>query len=469
MEHQKSFIRILSDLMIKDVPSYANKLFYSLGFLSMIAFAILLFSGGIMVFFGPNWWLTSGTGEYLRSVHLWATQAFVLFILLHLLIVFLTSGFKPPRRLTWVLGAMMFIFVLLEAEFGYVLRGDFSSQWRSLQGADLYNGSGIGAVLNSLNYKQIYGIHIMVVPLAIIGLLFLHYLLVRVRGIAKPYRSDVPYRTVPANHTVLFLRGGALILVILALAKIFPSPFILPTTVRQIAQEDPQLMATTLIQEMAHTSDTATYVDNLRPYTYDTRAVYVTAPYQKLVQAGRIPNRLGVFATEPLAAQDQQIASAGNYFAKSSAKLDSANPNPVISAVSSLVVMGQSGLYQTALSAANPSGDTSMYVLRFLADSGVMDKKAEALGMTTQQYGMLSDEPQGHYTPGAWWLAPLGLMDHTILANDGNQDRDGAIIIGLLALTFVAFPYIPYLNQLPDKLKIYKFIWRERPHKAPKS
>jgi len=60
-------------------------------------------------------------------------------------IVFLTSGFKKPRRLTWVIGALMFVFVIAEAEFGYVLRGDFSGQWRGLQGADFYNGTGIGA------------------------------------------------------------------------------------------------------------------------------------------------------------------------------------------------------------------------------------------------------------------------------------------------------------------------------------
>ena len=64
--------------------------------------------------------------------------------------------------------------------------------------------------------------------------------------------------------------------------------------------------------------------------------------------------------------------------------------------------------------------------------------------------------------PGAWWLAPIGLLNHTVLANDDNGDRDAAIIFGTLLLLMVAFPYIPYVNQLPDKLKVYKFIWREK-------
>jgi len=118
-------------IMIQDVPSYANKFFYSLGFLSMISFILLLVTGTIMAFFGPGWWLTNSLGSYTRSVHLWATQAFVLFVLLHLMVVTFTSGYRRPRRLTWMLGVLMLFLVLAETEFGYVLRGDFSSQWRS--------------------------------------------------------------------------------------------------------------------------------------------------------------------------------------------------------------------------------------------------------------------------------------------------------------------------------------------------
>src|ERR1035437_1559747 len=152
----------LSKIMIKEVPAYANRLFYSLGFLSATCFMILIVTGVVMAAARPDSWLTNMVGQYLRSVHLWATQAFVLFILLHLMVVFFSSGFKKPRRFTWIFGALMFFFVLAEAEFGYVLRGDFSSQWRALQGADLYNGTGIGAWLNNLNYQQIYGVHLVI-------------------------------------------------------------------------------------------------------------------------------------------------------------------------------------------------------------------------------------------------------------------------------------------------------------------
>ncbi len=462
--------KALKDTMITDVPSYGNKLFYSLGFLSMISFVMLIVTGIIMTVYGPNWWLTSNVGGYTRSVHLWATQAFVLFILLHLLVVFFTSGFKKPRRLTWILGVLMMFIVLAETEFGYVLRGDFSSQWRSLQGADFYNGSGLGGFLNPLNYSQVYGVHIVVIPLAIVGLLGLHYLLVRVLGIAKPYRADVQIKTVPANHKLLFARGGVLMALILGLAILLPSPYIKPTTIQNVAQQDPLLFSKTLVSEIDHSSGTATYADNIAPYTYDTKSVYVTGPYEQFLQTKPSGvNNLKLLNSGPEATQNQQIKDVSDYLATDTADYSKLPNNPVSGIVKTLTVMAQAGLYEPILN-SNTSltkfADGTTYTSRFLADTGVLETKATALNITTQQYGMVR-EAQGR-TPGAWWLAPIGVLNHTVLQNDDNGDRDAAIIFGSLLLTMLAFPFIPYLNQLPDKLKVYKLIWREKSERTKK-
>lgn len=450
----------LRQTMIHEVPAYANKFVYSLGFLSMTCFLILIITGTVMAAYGPDWWLTTSTGHYFRSIHLWATQAFVLFVILHLLIVFFSSGFKGPRRLTWVIGVFMFLFVLAEAEFGYVLRGDFSSQWRSLQGADLYNGTGIGAWLNNVNYRQVYGIHVVVVPVLILGLLFLHYLRIKFLGIAKPYRQDVHVPTVKADHKILFIRGTVLTALILLLAVIFPSPFLKPDTVQEIAQQDPKIVGQTLVKEFDHSSDTATYLDNIDPYKFDTRTIYVERPYEQLVTAHPATDQWHKYQVEPAAKQEAQSKQAGNYF--DNVYPGKADPkNPLEQVDLSLINMAKAGLYEPALNATGPSGDQTTYALRFLADTGVMADRAQALGITTDQYGMLREE-KGHIPPGAWWLAPIGLMNHTILANDDNGDRDGAIILGLCLLLLMALPYIPVLNRLPEWLKIYKLIWHVR-------
>lgn len=459
MEDKQPLRQALRQIMIQEVPAYANKLFYSLGFLSMTCFLILIITGVVMVANGPDWWLTSNLGQYFRSIHLWATQAFVLFIILHLMVVFFTSGFRKPRRLTWVFGALMFFFVLAEAEFGYVLRGDFSSQWRSLQGADLYNGTGIGTWLNNLNYRQIYGIHIVIVPLVILGVLFLHYVLIRRLGIAKPYRKDVQVPTVRAKHTILFVRGGVLTGLVLLLAWVFPSPFIKPDTIQSIASQDPQLVSQTFMNEYNHTSDTATYLDNIDPYKFDTRVIYIAQPYAQLTAFEHTPNLWQKFISEPANVQAAQAKTAQSYFDGSYPKNPPAN-NPLVLIISSLTSAASAGLYQPALNSANPSGDQTTYAIRFISDTGVLDTKAGALGITTEQYGMLREENGKKLPLGAWWLAPIGLLDNTVLANDANGDRDGAIILGTFLLLLIAFPYIPGLNKLPDKLKVYKLIWK---------
>jgi ubiquinol-cytochrome c reductase cytochrome b subunit len=456
--------KFIDPLMIKEAPSYANKFFYSLGFLSMISFVMLIITGVVMSFYGPNWWLTTTPGQYLRSVHMWATQAFVLFVLLHLAIVFFTSGFKKPRQLTWVLGILMLLLLLAESEFGFVLRGDFSSQWRALQGADFYNGGGLGYWLNTLNYKQIYGIHIVVVPMATVALLFGHYLLVRILGVAKPYRKDVVRKTVPANHTLLFARGGSVAAVVLLLALVFPSPYLKPVTIQEVSQSDPALMAQTLVSEFDHSSDTATYKDNIDPYPFDTQTVFVSDPYAKLVRVNQgMADQMAVFNTESQDTQTAQLKTAADFYKDWHGDTNKFPAgNPVFPIVSSLITMAEQGLYEPALAAANstttPADDTT-YTLRFLSDTGVLEDEASSLNMTTEQYGMLREEK--HNAPGAWWLAPIGVLNHTVLSGDDNGDRDAAIIFGSFFLLLLAFPFIPYLNQLPDRLRVYKLIWHE--------
>lgn len=448
--------------MIEDIPLYANKIYYSLGFLSMIGFFLLIITGIIMVFFGPDWWFTNSTGVFIRSVHLWSAQAFIVFIILHMTIVFLTSGYKAPRQFVWVLGSLMFFLALFEAEFGYVLRNDFSSQWRSLQGADFYNGNGLGRFINNLNYAQIYGIHIIIIPLAILGILFLHYGLVRLRGIAKPYIADYQYRIVKANHKRLFMRGFVLVCLIVLLAFIFPLPIIAPVNIKQIATEDPSLMAKTLIGEIDHSSDTATYLDNIDPYKFDTKKVYVDEPYlQSSAIRQSSVNLLSSFDREDKQTQAYNLRTAKAYFDKNpQINTSPIIQNPVIPIVSTLILMGQSGLYESSLKNESSTGYNPTYVLRFLSDTGILEDKAITLSMTTKQYGMLREGKS--LVPGAWWLAPLGFLDNTVLLRDDNQDRDGAEILGIFMLLVIAFPYLPFVNKIPDKLGIHKLIWRDR-------
>ncbi len=445
---------IIRKLFIWEVPTYGNSIFYSLGFLALTCLAILGITGVVMVFLGSSWWLANPTGIFFRSIHLWAAQALILIVILHGLVVFSTSGFKLNRKMTWVFGVLAFILLALEAEFGYDLRGDFSSQYRALQGADFYNGAYLGKFINTLNEAQVFGIHVIIIPIIIVILIAFHYLFVKIRGIAKPYRSDISVATVPADHNRLFVRGGVLIALIILLAIIFPSPLVTQTTIGEVARQDPGLMAQTLLSEFNHTSDTATYLDSIDPYTYDTRTIYITVPYKKLIATTGMPDELAIFSAESSTLQNQDIAQAEIYFQNGGTQ------NALTTAISSLVTMAKSDLYEAELNNENLHSNPT-YSLRFLSDTGVLDTEASSLHIATDQLGMLYEEGRA-IPPGAWWLAPLGLLNKTILANDPDGDRDGAEILGLLSLLLVLFPFIPYLNRLPEKLHFAEWIWKAK-------
>lgn len=461
---QPSAMKVILDaVFMHEFPSYGNKIFYAMGFLALTSLMMLIITGIIMAFQGQAWWLTNHVGSFVRSVHDWSVQAFIAVLVLHVTIVLITSGFKAEKRVVWMLGATIFCLALVQTEFGYGLRGDFQSQWRAISGADFWNGAYAGHWFNPESFTQVFATHILIVPLVILGLFFVHYLLEKIYGVSKPYREDVESETVPANHKIMFARGGALVVLIFVLAYIFPSPFDEPYTIARVAKEDSNLLGQTILQEFDHTSGTATYLDSINPYTYDTREAYVTIPYTQHVSAMGGANMMNAYLSETEATQQENLAEAKKYFTdNSSFAPSSVEANPLIGITNTLVDMSKSGLYQAAIDQEDPSSNPTRS-LRFLSDTGLMDIEAARIHMATEEWGMAREESvPGLHAPGSWWFAPIGMLNSTVLNGDDNGDRDAAIILGIVMLLFISFPFIPFLNRLPEKLNLARFIWGKK-------
>ncbi len=428
-ERSNAFATLWEKVGFHRLPSYGNTIFFSLGFLALTSLTLIIATGITMAFMGQTWWLTSSLGVYTRSVHLWSVQAFIAVLILHLIVAFTTGAFRPPRRMVWVFGALIFCLALIQTEFGYGLRGDFSSQYRAISGADFWNGQHLGYWLNPLNYAQTFALHTAIIPLTILFIFLCHYLLERSYGISLPYRKDIPVKMVAADHTKLFVRGFMLAGLILVLAFFFHSPYVAPVRIADVANQNPELVATTLQQEFDRTSDTATYFDSIDPYTFDTRQVFVVIPYE---QSG-----LGTLASTT----DSAVM------------------------VDTLLPMAKSGLYESLLNQENPTMN-STYALRFLTDTGVLEDKATAVGINTAAWGMTKDEAASAFTlpPGSWWLAPLGAVNTLFnLLGNPHGDQIAGEILGLMMLIFVLFPYIPYVNRLPEALDLGPLLWGKPP------
>ncbi len=53
---------------------------------------------------------------------------------------------------------------------GYVSQQNFDAQWISTQAKDAMNSVGVGAFFNLTNFGQMYSYHILLLPIAVVGL-----------------------------------------------------------------------------------------------------------------------------------------------------------------------------------------------------------------------------------------------------------------------------------------------------------
>jgi ubiquinol-cytochrome c reductase cytochrome b subunit len=175
------------ELLPYEQPSYVHSYVYLFGVASLASFILLIATGVVLSVFGPQWWHFSVVGHFFNSLHFWSVQAFFFFMVVHLWATFFQGAWRDGRGLTWVVGIITFLASIVTAFTGYVSQQNFDGQWIAVQGKDAMNSVGVGAFFNVLNFGQMYGFHIFVLPLVVAGLIGIHLTMVRLRGVVKPY------------------------------------------------------------------------------------------------------------------------------------------------------------------------------------------------------------------------------------------------------------------------------------------
>ena len=173
-------------LLPETQPVYVQSWVYIFGVLTLAALAVILLSGGVLALAGPAWWHTSGAGRFFNSMHLWSTELFFAFMVVHLWAKFFMAAWRGKRAMTWMTGAVAFLVSIGTAFTGYLSQQNLDSQWIGGQAKDGLNAAGIGAFFNVLNYGQMLMWHIVLLPLGVGALIGLHILLVRRNGVVPP-------------------------------------------------------------------------------------------------------------------------------------------------------------------------------------------------------------------------------------------------------------------------------------------
>ncbi|MHA2621698.1 MAG: cytochrome b N-terminal domain-containing protein [bacterium JZ-2024 1] len=122
---------------------------YFLGIISFYLFLVLTFTGLLlMLYYRPTIALAYRDmldfkygvvpfGMFMRNVHRWAAHGMLIAVMLHMLRVFYSGAYKPPRQFNWVLGVFLLVITFLLSFTGYLLPWDQLALWAITVGSNM--------------------------------------------------------------------------------------------------------------------------------------------------------------------------------------------------------------------------------------------------------------------------------------------------------------------------------------------
>ena len=188
------------------VQRHGLKVTYSfcLGGISFLLFLILTVTGVLLMFYyRPTVQLaytdmkdletTVNLGMLLRNMHRWSAHGMVISVFLHMVRVFATGSYRPPREFNWVVGVVLLFCTFLLSFTGYLLPWDQLSFWAITVGTNMVGYAPVvGTDLRFLLLGafevgpnaliRFYTLHVILLPLVAAVMIAVHFWRVRKDG-----------------------------------------------------------------------------------------------------------------------------------------------------------------------------------------------------------------------------------------------------------------------------------------------
>jgi len=206
------------------IPRHALRVRFTfcLGGLTLFLFLVETITGLLLMFYYrpvPEYaWVDMKTlgaavtfGVPLRNLHRWGAHLMVVLVMLHMLRVFLTGSYRPPRELNWVVGVSLLVLTLLLSFTGYLLPWDQLAFWAVTVGTNMAAATPLVGAEGPFHLASVtpasdvrflilgdtrvgasallrfYVLHCVGLPLIAVGLMALHFWRVRKDGgISRP-------------------------------------------------------------------------------------------------------------------------------------------------------------------------------------------------------------------------------------------------------------------------------------------
>ena len=124
-------------------------------------------------------------GHVIRYLHSTGASAFFIVVYLHMFRGLAYGSYRKPRELVWLIGIAIFLVLMAEGFFGYLLPWGNMSFWGaqvivSLVGAVPYFGADLmdwvrgDYLMSGITLNRFFALHVVALPLALVGLVFVH-------------------------------------------------------------------------------------------------------------------------------------------------------------------------------------------------------------------------------------------------------------------------------------------------------
>ena len=141
-------------------------------------------------------------GWLIRYLHSTGASFFFIVVYLHMFRAMLYGSYKKPRELIWLIGMLIFLVLMAEGFAGYLLPWGQMSYWGaqviiSLFGAIPVVGDALVEIIrgdysiSDITLNRFFALHVIVLPLALIGLVFVHIVALHEVGSNNPDGIDI--------------------------------------------------------------------------------------------------------------------------------------------------------------------------------------------------------------------------------------------------------------------------------------
>ncbi|MBM3352826.1 MAG: cytochrome bc complex cytochrome b subunit [Betaproteobacteria bacterium] len=204
---------------------YAPKNFnfwYYFGALAILVLVIQIVSGiYLTMHYKPDAGLAFGSVEYImrdvpggwliRYIHSTGASAFFVVVYLHMFRSMLYGSYQRPRELVWIFGVLIYLTLMGEAFFGYLLPWGQMSYWGAqvivnLFGTIPFIGPDLAIwirgdyVVGDATLNRFFALHVIALPLALLGLVAAHILALHDVGSNNPDGIDIKKKKDANGH-----------------------------------------------------------------------------------------------------------------------------------------------------------------------------------------------------------------------------------------------------------------------------